>query len=79
MQIAVCDDSALDRKIITSLLSFYFSEKAISYEIFQYENGTDLIYDVEESRWFDVIFLDIYLNGHPLPMIELYPMLLNSM
>ena len=63
MQIAVCDDSALDRKIITSLLSLYFSEKAISYEIFQYENGTDLIYDVEESRWFDVIFLDIYLNG----------------
>ena len=62
MRIAVCDDSSLDRELFVALLHHYFVNKPISNEIIQYENGVDLLHDVEDDMWFDIIFLDIYMN-----------------
>ena len=62
MRIAVCDDSSLDRELFVALLHHYFVSKPISNEIIQYENGVDLLHDVEDDMWFDIVFLDIYMN-----------------
>ena len=62
MRIAVCDDSSLDRDLFVALLHHYFVNKPISNEIIQYENGVDLLHDVEDDMWFDIVFLDIYMN-----------------
>ena len=62
MRIAVCDDSSLDRDLFVALLHHYFVNKPISKEIIQYENGVDLLHDVEDDMWFDIVFLDIYMN-----------------
>ena len=62
MRIAVCDDSSLDRELFVALLHHYFVNKPISNEIIQYENGVDLLHDVEDDIWFDIVFLDIYMN-----------------
>ncbi|MDD6188114.1 MAG: LytTR family DNA-binding domain-containing protein [Clostridiales bacterium] len=62
MNIAVCDDNSIDRELIVSLLNMYFVNRPISNEIIQYESGVDLLYDFEDGMWFDIIFLDIYMN-----------------
>lgn len=62
MRIAVCDDSSFDRELIIDLLQHYFSRKSLSCELVQYENGVNLLCDIEEDAWFDIIFLDIYMN-----------------
>lgn len=62
MRIAVCDDSSLDRELIVALLHQYFVDRPISHEMIQYENGTDLLHDVEDGMWFDIVFLDIYMK-----------------
>ena len=58
MDIAICEDNSTDCEIITSLLSMYFSDKSMTYKLELYENGTNLIYDFEEGRNFDIVFLD---------------------
>lgn len=63
MHIAVCDDNSIDRELIVALLHRYFVNRPISNEIIQYESGVDLLYDFEDGMWFDIIFLDIYMNG----------------
>ena len=62
MRIAICDDSLLDRELIVALLHKYFIGKPISNEILQYESGEELLRDFEEEEWFDLVFLDIYMN-----------------
>ena len=64
MRIAVCDDSSLDRELIVSLLHLYFVHRPISNEIIQYERGTDLLHDFQDGMWFDIVFLDIYMNDN---------------
>ena len=63
MLIGVCDDSSLDRDIIADFLGNYLSEKGIEHSINIYENGSNLIYDVQDGTLLDVIFLDIYLEN----------------
>lgn len=62
MRIAICDDSPFDRNLIVDLLLHYFADKPIHYELTSYESGIHLLCDIEEGRWFDMVFLDIYLN-----------------
>ena len=63
MLIGVCDDSSLDRDIIADFLGNYLSEKGIEHSINIYENGSNLIYDVQDGTLLDIIFLDIYLEN----------------
>lgn len=63
MHIAVCDDSAFDRELIVELLHIYFAQKPFQYKLAQYNSGINLVCDVEDGCWFDIIFLDIYMNG----------------
>lgn len=63
MRIAVCDDSEIDRELITDLLNRYFSDKSFVYQIERYSSGKDLVYDVEEGEKYNIVFLDIYMDG----------------
>ena len=62
MDIAVCDDNLSDREIIRQQLSIYFSDKFIEYNVDSYENGVNLIYSIEDGEYYDIIFLDMYMD-----------------
>lgn len=62
MNIAICDDNLLDRELIVDLLECYFFNKSISYSIDQYENGDNLIYEIEDGHPYDIIILDIFMG-----------------
>jgi two-component system response regulator LytT len=62
MKIAVCDDSPIDREIITMMLLDYAAQKSVHFDIEEYDSGVNLIYDIEEGRSFDMLFLDIYMD-----------------
>ncbi len=62
MRIAICDDDKLDRDIIRELLQLYLEEKSIACEISEYEGGRNLIYEVQDGGFFDLVILDIYME-----------------
>lgn len=63
MNIGVCDDSLLDREILSDFLTDYFNKKGIEYKIYNYISGKDLIYDIQDGKSLDLIFLDIYIEN----------------
>lgn len=62
MKIAICDDSAMDRRIIRSMVEQYFKEYGISCEIVEFENGNYLIKDFKKDK-FTIVFSDIFMDG----------------
>lgn len=62
MRIAICDDNDIDRKIIIDLLDVIFVNRSISYEISEYYDGQNLIYEVADGCNYDIIFLDVYMG-----------------
>ncbi len=66
MNIAVCDDSTIDREIVCSLLKEVFERDGIQPvpELASYDNGLVLLDDVRDGAWFDIILLDIYMKDH---------------
>lgn len=63
LNIGVCDDNLLDREIVSDLLEDYFNEKGIGYNVYNYLSGADLIYDIQDGKSIDMIFLDIYIGN----------------
>ena len=65
MNIAICDDLEIDRKILIDMINRYFTEHNSIVNITTYNSGEDLISNFNHEN-FDLIFLDIYmykLNG----------------
>lgn len=62
MRIAVCEDNEIHRDILEHLLNRYFSERSIPFALIPYEYGKNFLYDMEEGAFFDVTFLDIYME-----------------
>ncbi len=62
MKIAICDDEILARNEIKYALSNYFSEKLIDVEIYDFDNGEDLL---NSEINFDMAFLDVEM-----PMLD---------
>ncbi len=62
MRIAICDDNQIDRDIIKDFLHTYMTEKSIPNTVTEYENGMNLIYDIEEGYYYDLVFLDIFMD-----------------
>lgn len=63
MNIAICDSNESDRNILKQLLQPYFEEKGLFCEIVEYRTGANLVYEVEDGEWFDIIFLDTIMDG----------------
>lgn len=66
MKIAVCDDNDIDRGIICEMLEGVIKSDRIkpAPEITSYENGHVLFDDINDGGWYDIIFLDIYMQDH---------------
>lgn len=62
MRIAVCEDNEIHRDILEHLLNRYFSERSIHFELVPYKYGKNFLCDMEEGAFFDVTFLDIYME-----------------
>lgn len=62
MKIAICDDELSIRQEIKNVLSSYFSDKLINAEIYDFENGEDLL---NSEIIFDMAFLDVEM-----PMLD---------
>ena len=62
MRIAVCEDNEIDRDIMEQLLNRYASERSFPFELVPYEYGMNFLYDMEEGAYFDIAFLDIYME-----------------
>ncbi len=62
MRIAICDDNQIDRDIIKDFLHTYLTEKSIPNTMTEYENGMNLICDIEEGYYYDLVFLDIFMD-----------------
>ncbi len=59
LKFAVCDDVSDDRQRLISLI-----KTAAPYcEIAEYESGETLLWDLESGARFDIIFLDIFMDG----------------
>ena len=62
MQLAICEDNKFQRELLQHFLSCYFAEKKVCFEIAMYDCGTNFIYDIEDGKSFQVVFLDIYMG-----------------
>lgn len=63
MRIAICDDSQIDRNMIKDLLEIYMTGKSVSGSMTEYDNGVKLLYDIEDGVYFDLVFLDIFMDA----------------
>lgn len=59
LKIAVCDDFAVDRQLLVSLIK----AEIPFLEIAVYDNGETLLWDFENGTHFDIFFLDIFMSG----------------
>ena len=62
MNIAVCDDSTIERKIIITVLYEYASMHSLHFDITEYDSGMNLLYDIQEGLEYSLIFLDIIMD-----------------
>ncbi|MBQ9111388.1 MAG: response regulator transcription factor [Oscillospiraceae bacterium] len=62
MRIAICDDSQIDREVIKDFLHAYMTDRSIPNIMTEYENGRNLVDDIEEGGYYDLVFLDIYMD-----------------
>ena len=60
MQVAVCDDEKLFRAELCDALSEYKREKRVSVDIFEFENGQQLL---DSKTVFDIVFMDYQMPG----------------
>jgi DNA-binding LytR/AlgR family response regulator len=44
------------------LLHTYMTERSVPNTVTEYENGMNLIYDIEEGYYYDIVFLDILMD-----------------
>ncbi len=62
MEIAVCDDDVLDRTLIASMLRRCLYENSIGGGIMCFSGAQELIYEIQDGKNFDLIFMDIYMD-----------------
>ena len=63
MTIAICDDSVIDCLLSKFLISEYFKKRKMTCSIITYETGAKLLSDFENGTVFDIVFMDIFMNG----------------
>ena len=62
MNVAVVDDNKTDQNELTGYLTKYCNENQFHCQIYTYQNGPDFLASLGRES-FDLIFLDIYMNG----------------
>ena len=64
MKIAICDDDNLRIEIFKNSIDRYLKEHGDGgYTLTTYTSGKPLIDDVSDGEWYDIIILDVSING----------------
>ncbi len=63
MQIAICDEKSEECEILEEYLKKYFSEKSMTFGIMTFPKSIDLLYEIEDGKSFDIIFLENLPNN----------------
>ncbi len=58
MQIAIYDNNEEDIDAIQESLKNYFSDKSLCVDIIRFQRSTDLLYEIEDGKNFDIIFIN---------------------
>lgn len=58
MQIAICDECKEEASAIEKYLKKYSKTKSLSFSVSRFSTGQDLIYEIEDGKHFDIIFID---------------------
>ena len=61
-KIAVCDDSPVDRKYVTSLTEKWAEEHQHTIHISTFTSGEHFLFSYEEEKDFDILLLDIEME-----------------
>lgn len=62
--IAVVDDGAGERELMHALAVKYFGQHPDKdYEVQEYQKGEDLLFDLENRKYFDLYYLDVEMPG----------------
>lgn len=59
MQIAVCDDEAMNVSKVEELAKVFFRTHYIDINIKTYQSGENLLYDLQDDIYYDLLLLDI--------------------
>lgn len=63
MRIAICDDEKYYQNYLAQNIETYLNQKSISFNIQFYQSGEELLNQSEIHLLYDVIFLDINMQG----------------
>lgn len=66
LSIACCDDTEIDRNIISDILEDYIQAHKIETNVSVFQSGTELLHEIDKGGAFDIYFLDMmmpFLNG----------------
>ncbi len=64
MQIAICEQCKEEASVIEEYLKKYSQTKSLTFNVSQYTNGIDLVYEIEDGKHFDIIFIENINNEH---------------
>ncbi len=62
MEIAVCDDDTIDRNTAAQMLRHCLRAGGTGGGITCFSNGIELLYEAQDGKIFDAVFLDIYMD-----------------
>ncbi len=62
MRIAIVDDLSAELSKLTEILHCFAEENCITFDIVSFESREALLAVFEENS-FDIVFMDIYMNG----------------
>lgn len=62
LTIGLCDDEELELEKLHKIIKLYFNQKHLSFKIYSFQSGEDLLYAISKGQNFDVIFLDVYMG-----------------
>lgn len=62
INIAICDDEKMQVNALTHIVERYFELKGHKFQINKFDGGESLL-DSLQQKYFDIIFLDIEMNG----------------
>lgn len=62
LQVAVCEDKEVDRKILQKIINAIMKERRIDFELDSYESGKELVLNYSNHPY-DLIFMDIMMDG----------------
>ncbi len=63
MYIAICDEDAVQRRVLTDAVRTALAKESLSFQIREYARVQELLYDVQDGDCVDAIFIDMAMAG----------------